>query len=335
MQRMEQRRFGKTDLVTSAIGFGTWEMSTTMYGAIDVADASRAVNAAIDRGITLFDTAEVYGPFHSEELLAKAIGSRRDEIVLVTKVGFDYDGSQIVGTKATRDHVIERTETCLTRLDTDRVDLMLIHWPDHDTPLDETMAALEALKADGKIRHYGVSNFDVAMMETCQQHGSITANQVGYHLFDRRMEAEVLPWCGANDVGFMAYGSLGFGLLTGTMTADTTFAANDWRGRGTAFGLPLFLPEWMAREVRVADRLHALAAEHGRSLPQMAISWVLGHPSVTVALVGMRNEAELDENVAAADWRLPDDLRVAIDAVFEEEGVLTFANAPQRLWPGS
>ena len=250
---MEQRRFGNTDLVTSAIGFGTWEMSTTMYGDIDVSEAARAVNAAIDRGITLFDTAEVYGPFHSEELLAKAIGGRRDEIVLVTKVGFGYDGMKVTGTNSSHDHVTERTETCLTRLDTDVIDLMLIHWPDHDTPLDETMAALEKLKTDGKIRHYGVSNFNVEMMETCQQHGSITANQVGYNLFDRRMEAEVLPWCEANEVGFMSYGSLGFGLLTGTMKADTKFAANDWRGRGTAFGLPLFLPEWMEREVRVAD----------------------------------------------------------------------------------
>jgi aryl-alcohol dehydrogenase-like predicted oxidoreductase len=332
---MEQRRFGNTDLMTSAIGFGTWEMSTTMYGDIDVGDASNAVNAAIDRGITLFDTAEVYGPFHSEELLGKAIGSRRDEVVLVTKVGFDYDGATITGTNSTYDHVISRTEGCLTRLGTDRVDLMLIHWPDHDTAFDEPMSALEKLKADGKIRHYGVSNFNVAMMETCQRHGSIATNQVGYNLFDRRMEAEVLPWCDANDVGFMAYGSLGFGLLTGAMKADTTFVANDWRGRGTAFGLPLFLPEWMEREVRVADRLKALAADHGRSLAQMAISWVIGHPAVTVALVGMRNEAELDENVAAADWKLPDDLRASIDAVFDSEGVLTFANAPQRLWPGS
>ncbi|MDH3678647.1 MAG: aldo/keto reductase, partial [Acidimicrobiia bacterium] len=306
---MEQRRFGTTDLMTSAIGFGTWEMSTTMYGDIDVDEASRAVNAAIDRGITLFDTAEVYGPFHSEELLAKAIGNRRDEIVLVTKVGFAYDGTKVTGTDSSYQHVIERTETCLQRLDTDVVDLMLIHWPDHDTPIDETMSALEKLKADGKIRYYGVSNFNVEMMENCQQHGAITANQVGYNLFDRRMEAEVLPWCESNDVGFMSYGSLGFGLLTGTMMADTSFAANDWRGRGTAFGLPLFLPEWMEREVRVADRLKVLAAEHGKSLAQMAISWVLGNSAVTVALVGMRNETELDENVAAAGWQVPDDLR--------------------------
>ncbi|MCP3992668.1 MAG: aldo/keto reductase [Actinomycetia bacterium] len=331
---MEQRPLGTTGLMTSAIGFGTWEMSTTMYGDIDVSDASRAVNAAIDRGITLFDTAEVYGPFHSERLLAKAIGKRRDEIVLVTKVGFEYDDARIVGTNSTHDYVVERTNTCLERLDTDVIDLMLIHWPDHDTPMEEPMTALEKLKTEGKIRSYGVSNFNVEMMEECQRHGTLTANQVGYNLFDRRMEAEILPWCQANGVGYMAYGSLGFGLLTGAFGADVTFGENDWRRRGVAFGLPLFEREWLEKEVRVTDRLATLAAEHGRSLPQMAISWVLGNPAVSVALVGMRNEQELDENVAAAEWQLPDDLRAAVDRVFTEEDVPTYVDHPQQLFPG-
>ncbi|MCP3853550.1 MAG: aldo/keto reductase [Actinomycetia bacterium] len=331
---MEQRRIGNTDLVTSAIGFGTWEMSTTMYGSIDVTEAARAVNAAIDAGITLFDTAEVYGPFHSEELLAKALGKRRDQIILVTKVGFQYDDMKVTGTNSQPEHVIARTDSCLERLDTDVIDLMLIHWPDHDTPIEDTMGALEQLKTDGKIRHYGVSNFNVEMMETCQQHGSLAANQVGYHMFDRRMEAEVLPWCHANDVGYMSYGSLGFGLLTGAFTADTTFEKGDWRARGGAFGLPLFEAEPFAQEVRVADRLVELAKEHDKSLAQMAISWVLGHEAVSVALVGMRNEHELNENVAATEWKLTDDIRAQIDQVFADEGVPTYVDAPQALLPG-
>lgn len=202
-------------------------MSTTSYGAIDVNEASNAVAAALDSGITLFDTAEVYGPYHSEELLARALGPRRKEITLVTKVGFAYnDEPKVVGRNSTYAQVIERTEGCLRRLQTDVIDLMLIHWPDHDTPFEETMRALERLKQDGKIRCYGVSNFTVAMMEECRKHGSLIANQVGYHLFDRRMEAEVLPYCAANQVGFMAYGSLGFGLLSGAFTPETTFV--DW-----------------------------------------------------------------------------------------------------------
>lgn len=329
---MEQRRFGDTDLVCSAIGFGTWEMSTTMYGEIDVKEASVAVNQAIDQGITLFDTAEVYGPYHSEEILAKALGDRRKEIVLVTKVGFVYDeANKISGRNSRAQYIIERSEGCLKRMNTDVIDLMLIHWPDHSTPFEEPMRALEKLKADGKIRHYGVSNFTVAMMEECQNHGKLTANQVGYHLYDRRMEKEVLPYCLQNKIGYMAYGSLGFGLLTGAFTPETQFLDWDWRSGGSAFGLPLFERENFLKELRVTARLKELAAGYNKSVAQLAIAWVLGNAAVTVALVGMRNEKELKENVAAADWRLTPEDRATIDRIFAEEGVSTYIDAPQAV----
>ncbi len=329
---MEQRRMGSTDLVCSAIGFGTWEMSTTMYGDIDVNEASRAVNSAIDHGITLFDTAEVYGPFHSEELLAKALGDRRKEITLVTKVGFQYSAEgKILGKNSRHDSVIERTEGCLQRLQTDVIDLLLIHWRDHETPLDETMGALEKLRKDGKIRYYGVSNFDVEMMAACQQRGSLAANQVGYNLFDRRMEKEVLPYCLEHQIGFMGYGTLGYGLLTGAFTPETTFARNDWRSGKQAFGLPLFEGEHFLKELQVGKRLAELANGYGKSLAQLAIAWVLGHPAVSVALVGMRNEQELKENVAATEWQLSSEDRAEIDRIFSEEGVPTYSNEAQQL----
>jgi len=323
---------GNTDLVCSAIGFGTWEMSTTMYGDIDVNEASKAVNAAIDKGITLFDTAEVYGPFHSEELLAKALGERRKDITLVSKVGFNYnDEGRVIGMNATYDYVIARTEGCLQRLQTDALDLLLIHWRDHGTPLDETMRALEKLKQDGKVRYYGVSNFDIAMMEECQKHGSLAVNQVGYHMFDRRMEKEVLPHCLEHNIGFMAYGTLGFGLLAGAFTPETAFIPSDWRSRGNAFGLPLFEHEHFLKELQVGKRLADLAAGHGKSLAQLAIAWVLGHPAVSVALVGMRNERELEENITAAEWQLSPEIRADIDRIFEDEGVPTCIDEPQAL----
>lgn len=326
---LEQRTIGNTDLKTSPIGFGTWEMSTTSYGEIDVDEAANAVAAALDHGITLFDTAEVYGPYHSEELLAKALGPRRQEITLVTKVGFTYDGQRVTGRNSKPDYIIERAESCLRRLETDVIDLLLIHWPDHDTPFEDTMRGLEKLKRDGKIRHYGVSNFTVPMMEECGEHGTLAANQVGYHLFDRRMEAEVLPWCRTNGVGFMAYGTLGFGLLTGAFTPDTTFVDWDWRSSGRAFGLTLFKGEEFVRELNAAEQLKELAGRYGRTLAQLAIAWVLGNPAVSVALVGMRNETELAENVAAVDWRLSDEDREEIDRIFVEEGVPTHVGTPQ------
>ena len=327
---MEQRRFGNSDLVTSAVGFGTWEMSTTMYGHIDVDEAAKAVNMAIDRGITLFDTAEVYGPYHSEELLAKALGKRRNEVVLVTKVGFDYnDQPQVIGLNSKKDNIIEHTEGCLRRLNTDYVDLMLIHWPDHDTPFDETMEGLEELKQAGKIRHYGVSNFNIDMMEECQRHGTIVANQVGYHMFDRRMESRVLPWCMANGVGFMSYGSLAFGLLTAAFGPDHEFGEGDWRANGVAFNLPLFERDRFQQEVEIANRLSVLADGYGKTCAQLGIAWVLDHPGVTCALVGMRNERELEENVAATDWKLTEEIRSGINEIFDDVGVPTYQNLDQ------
>ena len=329
---MEQRSFGDSDLVCSVLGFGTWEMSTTQYGAIDVNEASRAVGVAIDRGITLIDTAEVYGPYHAEEILGKALGPRRKEVVLVTKVGFDYDAqNKVIGRSSRYDHVIARAEGCLRRLQTDWIDLLRIHWPDHNTPYDEPIRALEMLKAGGKIRHYGVSNFAPAMMDVCERVGHLAANQVGYHLFDRRVEKAVLPYCLEHKIGFMAYGTLGFGLLTGAFTPETTFVDWDWRSSGQAFGLPLFEPEHFLKELGVVRRLRELAARYDKSVAQLAIAWVLGHPAVTVALVGMRNTRELEENVAATGWRLADEDRAEIDRLFEEEGVPTYVDAPQAL----
>ena len=219
-----------------------------------------------------------------------------------------------------------------TRTNTDVIELMLIHWPDMDVPYDEPMLALEKLKADGKIRHGGVSNFNIEMLEYCQQFGDIAVNQVGYHLFDQRMDRVMLPYCLEKRIGFMAYGTLGFGLLSGAFTPETAFAESDWRSFSDGFGVPLFTRrENFLRELRVGERLKALAERYGRSLPQLAIAWVLGNPAVSVALVGMRNEKELKENVAATQWRLTPEDRATIDRIFEEEGCPTYRDYPQRV----
>jgi aryl-alcohol dehydrogenase-like predicted oxidoreductase len=331
---MEQRTFGDSDLVCSAVGFGTWELGTTQYGEIDVAEASQAVNEAIDAGITLFDTAEVYGPYHSEEILGKALGDRRKEIVLVTKVGFDISDEpkpRILGRNSQYDYIVGRAEGCLRRLQTDWIDLLLIHWPDHDRPYDEPIRALEVLKEAGKIRYYGVSNFSPGMMAAAEAAGHLAANQIGYNMFDRRMERAVLPYCLEHGIGYMAYGTLAYGLLTGAFTPETTFVDWDWRHSGSAFGLPLFEREHFLKELSAVKRLQELAARYDKTVAQLAIAWVLSHPAVTVALVGMRNSRELQENVAAVDWKLSSDDKAEIDRIFEEEGVPTYREARQAL----
>ena len=328
---MEMRPLGNSGLVCSALGLGTWAMGHR-YGDIDDRDAAAAVHAAIDSGINLIDTAEIYGPYRSEELLGKTLGARRKDIILVTKVGFTFDeDGETTGRNARHDYIMERTEGCLHRLDTDWIDLLLIHWPDHHTPLEGTIDALEQLKSSGKIRYYGVSNFTVAMLEECQKYGSLTANQVGYNLLDRRMEAHVLPFCLQHNIGFMAYGTLCYGLLTGALAPETTFADSDWRSGGQAFGLPLFERDSFLKALQAVDRLRELAGRYDRTLAQLAIAWVLGHSAVSVALVGVRDERELQENVQAVGWKLADDVRAEIDGVLQEEGVPTYVDAPQAV----
>ncbi len=329
---MEQRQFGNTDLTTSAIGFGTWALGTTQYGEIDVEEAGDALQQAIDAGITLVDTAEAYGPNFCEEILGKALGDRRKDVVLVTKVGFVVDeDNKITGRSSRPDHIIAHADGCLERLDTDWIDLLLIHWPDVNTPFEESMRALEALKEAGKIRHYGVSNYTVPMMKECEKYGHLTANQVGYNLLDRRVEKEVLPYCLEQGIGFMAYGSLAFGLLAGAFDENTSFVDWDWRSRGNAFGLPLFERENMLKTIRAVDRLKTFAADHGHTVAQLALAWVLSHPAVTVGLVGIRNPQELQENVAAASWKLSDDDKAEIDRIMQEEGVPTYRDAEQAI----
>ena len=171
------------------------------------------------------------------------------------------------------------------------------------------------------------------MMDVCESAGHLATNQVGYHLFDRRVERAVLPYTQAHGIGFMAYGTLGFGLLTGAFTESTTFVDWDWRSSGSAFGLPLFEREQFLKELRVVDRLGAIAARHRKSVALLAIAWVLDNPAVTVALVGIRRTEELKENVAAVEWRLSPEERQEIDTIFSEERVLTHANTSQITEP--
>ena len=190
---------------------------------------------------------------------------------------------------------------------------------------------LEELKASGKIRHYGVSNYTVPMMRECQRSGKLTANQVGYNLFDRRMESKVLPYCLERQVGFMAYGTLGFGLLTGAFRPETTFVEWDWRSHGKSFGLPLFEHESFLKEIAVVELLRELARRSGHTVAQLAIAWVLGNPAVSVALCGFRRPAEVTENVAAVDWKLTAGERAEIDQVFADENVPTYVDAEQAV----
>lgn len=323
---MERGPFGRTGLEVSALGLGCWEIGGG-YGAIEADQFARAVGRALDLGINCFDTAEAYGFGRSESELARALGSRRKEAIIVTKVGVGYPDAP--GYRdASRARILKSVESSLENLKTDYIDVYLVHWPDVNTPFEETMRALDDLVRQGKVRAVGVSNFRRVQLEKAAQTRRIDVAQYGWNLFDRRMGRAILPYCQENGTGVMAYGSLAYGLLSGTLDAATRFEKGDWRARGGSLGKinlarTVFGPEHFERNLRAVEALRAIASGYGKTLPQLALRWVTAHPAVSVALVGCRTPEEVEENAGAVGWKISDADLAEIDRVFARHGIDT------------
>ena len=285
------------------------------YGSFDDQEVVRAVHEAIDLGVTLFDTAAVYGRGEGEQLLGTALAGKRDGVVLVSKGGLDDRFSDSPNKNSSREHLTQALDDSLQRLQTDYLDLYLVHWPDESRPFSEPMEAFVDFQRQGKIRYGGVSNFSPGQMRECLETFPIICDQVGYHLFDFRPEAEILPFCAESRLGVMIYGPLAHGLLTGSMTPETTFGEDEWRKRGTAFEQPLFEGEHFLNNLRKVAALKELAAGKGKTVAQLALAWVISNPAVSVALAGTREPAEIHENVAAADWPMSEQEREEIRAI--------------------
>ena len=322
---MKYRPFGRTGLNVSEIGFGCWELGGE-YGHFDETDVVQAIQRALDLGINCFDTAQGYGMGRSEALLAKGLGKRRQEIILVTKWGIRYNDC-LSENQRTRDSRTARAklaiENSLSFLKTDYVDVYLIHWPDPRIPFDEPMRAMEEIVKEGKARFVGVSNFKAEEIEACMKTRRVDVGQYGYHMFDRRMETKILPTHAKHGIGYMGYGSLAHGLLTGAFREDTTFEASDWRSRGGAFNMPLFTKENFPRNLRAVEELEAIARELGVELYHLALAWVLANPVLSVALVGARTAAEVEANMGALEVELDETTMRAIDEVFVRNGIDT------------
>ena len=321
---MRRRTFGDSGLASSVIGYGGWPMGRGQYGDFDDDEAIGAARKSYECGINLFDTAAVYGWGYGERLMGKAIAPFRKEIVLVTKGGREWvrdnpDRRAATVANSDRDTLLRSVDESLDRLGTDYIDLFLIHWPDHTRSFEEPMRALEDAKVAGKILHTGVSNFDTSMMTDCRQYSPIVTNQIGYHIFDRRPEAEVMPFIEENGMGVMAYGTLAHGLLTGAWSADHSFGEDDWRANGANFGLASFGAENLAKNVAVVEKLKEIASDHGKTVAQLAIAWVLANTTVTVALCGMVKDSEVDDNVGG-DWEMPAEVKQTIDDLVMSEG---------------
>ena len=313
---MRYKKFGTSDLETSVVGFGGWPMGRGHYGSFDDNEVVRAVHASIDMGVTLFDTAAVYGWGEGEKLLGRALEGKREDVVIVSKAGIPWD-EEGGGRRrdSSRESLEKSLDETLARLQTDYLDLFLIHWPDESRTMSEPMEAFAEFQKQGKIRYGGVSNFSPQQMGDCLDVFPIVTNQVGYHLFDQRPEPEIFPFCADNGMGIMAYGSLAHGLLTGTMTPETTFEEDDWRRSLMAFGQPIFKGQNFLDNLNRVDTLKEMSADRGFSVAQLALAWVASQPTVSVALVGTRKPEEMEENVAAADWELSASERDEIKAV--------------------
>ncbi len=268
---METFRIPGTNLSPSRVGLGTWAIGGWMWGGTDDAESIRTIHAALDRGITLIDTAPVYGFGRSEEIVGKALaeGGRRAGVVLATKVALDWKGEQPFR-NASRARIMKEIDDSLRRLRTDAIDLYQIHWPDPNTPVEETAGAMADLLKAGKIRAIGVSNFSPAQMDAFRAVAPLHAVQPPYNLFERAIEADVLPYANEHGLATLAYGALCRGLLSGRMRADTKFAATDLRGAADPKFKPPHFAEYLAA-VTALDAVRAAAIRQARHPSRFAL----------------------------------------------------------------
>lgn len=314
---MEVREFGGSGIAVGTVGLGTWPIGGARYGGRDDQAAITAIQASVDAGVTLFDSAPSYGNGNAEALLGRALEGRRHDVVVITKGGLVWDEhSSVSGRNSRPDYLAACLDDSLKRLRTDYVDLFLIHWPDLDTPLAETMGGLEALVASGKTKAIGVSNFSAAQLresDAALTSTKLATNQISYNLFDRRWSSDTFATCRELNIGVMAYGPLAHGLLAGAFSRETVFAEDDWRRSGSIFGQPLLAPGNFEQNLSVVDRLGEIAASIGLSMVQLAIAWVLHDPVVTAALVGARSADEIETAVPASGVTLSPEVLASID----------------------
>jgi aryl-alcohol dehydrogenase-like predicted oxidoreductase len=310
--QMETFRIPGTDLTPSRIGLGTWAIGGWMWGGTDERESIRTIHAALDRGITLIDTAPVYGFGRSEEIVGKALaqGGRRAGAVVATKVGLDWKNEQPFR-NGSRARIMQEIDDSLRRLRTDAIDLYQVHWPDPNVPIEEPAGAMSDLLRAGKIRAIGVSNFSPAQMDGFRAIAPLHAVQPPYNLFERAIEADVLPYAVERGLATLAYGSLCRGLLSGRMRADTAFPRNDLRSSDPKFNPPHYA-EYLAA-VAALDRF--ARDRFGKRVIHLALRWVLDRAPNTLALWGARHPGQLDPVGDVLGWKIDAGAMAEIDAI--------------------
>ncbi len=302
---MHTTQLGNSGLFITPIGFGAWAIGgggwEFAWGAQDDSDSSAAIRAALDAGVNWIDTAAVYGLGHSEEVVGRALHGMNNRPYVFTKCSMVWDERREIGHSLNADSIRRECEASLRRLRVDAIDLYQVHWPDPDDEIEEGWGTLAALQREGKVRHIGVSNFNVEQMKRAQAIAPITSLQPRYSLLHREVEAEILPFCARENIGVIAYSPMASGLLTGAMDRKRIagLPADDWRKRHPDFREPL-----LSRNLKAVRLLRAIARLHERTPAEVAVAWVLSNPAVTGAIVGARRPDQVRGVLGAADFRL-------------------------------
>ncbi len=308
MQTIQRRTFGRTGLQITALGFGAWAVGGADWkfgwGDQDDAESIAAIHRALELGINWIDTAAVYGFGHSEEVVARALGGLSDPPLVFTKCGLVPSGENDGAPREdiSRQSIVRECEASLRRLRVEAIDLYQIHWPTDDiADIDEGWAAMDHLVRSGKVRHIGVSNFNVEELQRAERIRPVETLQPPYSLVKRDVEDDILPYCREHEIGVIVYAPMQSGLLTGAMTREraASLPANDWRSRNAEFTEPN-----LTANLELVERLRAVGARHGRSPGETAIAWTLHNPAVTAAIVGSRSARQVEGTIGAATLEL-------------------------------
>jgi aryl-alcohol dehydrogenase-like predicted oxidoreductase len=314
---MNTKQFGNSDLFITPVGFGAWAIGgggwEFAWGSQDDSDSVAAIHEALGAGVNWIDTAAVYGLGHSEEVVARALQGMADRPYVFTKCSMVWNKRREIGHSLKADSVRRECEASLRRLKVEAIDLYQVHWPDPAEDIEEGWSALAALQREGKVRHIGVSNFDVEQMKRAQDIAPITSLQPRYSLIHREVEAEVLPFCARENIGVIAYSPMASGLLTGAMTAERVAAlpADDWRKRHPDFQGPR-----LHRNLMLVRLLRTIGKRRGYTPAEVAVAWVLRNPAVTGAIVGARRPGQVRGVAGAAELRLSPREVAEIEAFF-------------------
>jgi aryl-alcohol dehydrogenase-like predicted oxidoreductase len=314
MSHMQKRALGQSNLEVSALGYGCMGLNATYNSAVDRQEANRMIRAAFERGVTFFDTAEVYGPFTNEQLVGEALAPFREQVVIATKFGFalNPDGTRYGGLDSRPVHIREVVDAMLKRLKVETIDLLYQHRVDPNVPIEDVAGTVKELIEAGKVKHFGLSEASAQTIRRAHAVQPIAAVQSEYSLWTRDVERNgVLATCEELGIGLVPWSPLGAGFLTGKIDATTTFAPRDFRNR-----LPRFAPEARAANLALVDLLKRVAQRSGATPAQVALAWLLAQKPWIVPIPGTTKLHRLEEDIGAASIELtPDDLREIEDAV--------------------